>query len=403
MGRRRSRAADARLGRDSACLLLPPCCWNRLLRCRYLLLCSLGSFLVAVVVLSGPPATLPLQQLPKPDKQAQATAAPPSPKAASTAQPLQKDSFNNTTPRPDKEHVSATVNQKHVVAEVHPKPPLVGEVFHSNTYHAGKSNSSLPTIYVVTPTYRRLEQQAELTRLSQTLMHVPALHWIVVEDANQISGRVRRLLRRSQLNYTHMLGPKPARFVTTPKTGKGASKKKAPALPRGVSNRLAALDWVRKNVRSGVLYFADDDNSYDVQLFEEMRWTKKVSMWPVGLVTHLAVSSPIVKAGRIIGFYDGWIASRKFPVDMAGFAVNIAFMLQRPNVTMPFMVGYEEDGFLRSLNVSLADLEPKASNCTEVLVWHTKTVANKIPKRLTPKEMDKYKQTNVLKLQDTLM
>ena len=57
-----------------------------------------------------------------------------------------------------------------------------------------------------------------------------------------------------------------------------------------------------------------------------MRSTKKVSMWPVGLVTHLGVSSPIVKDGKIVDFYDGWIGGRKFPVDMAGFAINVDFL-----------------------------------------------------------------------------
>jgi hypothetical protein len=49
-----------------------------------------------------------------------------------------------------------------------------------------------------------------------------------------------------------------------------------------------------------------------------MRYTKKVSMWPVGLITKYGVSSPIVRNGTISGFYDGWIGGRKFPVDMAG-------------------------------------------------------------------------------------
>ena len=41
--------------------------------------------------------------------------------------------------------------------------------------------------------------------------------------------------------------------------------------PRGVSNRMAALDWIRRNgIKSGVLYFADDDNTYDIRIFEEV-------------------------------------------------------------------------------------------------------------------------------------
>ena len=51
-------------------------------------------------------------------------------------------------------------------------------------------------------------------------------------------------------------------------------------------------------------------------------------MWPVGLVTGLALSSPILRGGRFMGWYDGYIAGRKFPVDMAGFAVSVDFLKQ---------------------------------------------------------------------------
>lgn len=39
------------------------------------------------------------------------------------------------------------------------------------------------------------------------------------------------------------------------------------------------------------------------------------------------MSSPIVKNGRVTGFYDGWVANRRFPVDMAGFAVSVKMIL----------------------------------------------------------------------------
>jgi len=45
--------------------------------------------------------------------------------------------------------------------------------------------------------------------------------------------------------------------------------------PRGVSNRNAAIEWILKRVEmtgddSGHLYFADDDNIYDLRLFKEV-------------------------------------------------------------------------------------------------------------------------------------
>ena len=122
-------------------------------------------------------------------------------------------------------------------------------------------------------------------------------------------------------------------------------KQKGPK-PRGVAGRNEAIRWIVENVEGdGVMYFADDDNTYDLRLFEEVgneitntkrnpiltlditmqiRATRTVSFFPVGLVGNLGVSSPIVRDGKIVGFFDGWIGNRVFAVDMAGFAVNIA-------------------------------------------------------------------------------
>lgn len=67
-----------------------------------------------------------------------------------------------------------------------------------------------PTIYVVTPTYRRPEQVADLTRLAQTLMLVRDVHWLVVEDAHVKSPQLSALLRSFGVAYSHLIG-KPVR------------------------------------------------------------------------------------------------------------------------------------------------------------------------------------------------
>lgn len=248
----------------------------------------------------------------------------------------------------------------------------------------------VPPLYIITPTYRRPEQIPELTRMSHTLMLVPNLYWLVIEDAKEKTPLVTQLLERTGLNYEHLIAPMPEIY----KNRKGAK-------PRGVSNRNRGLEWLRANATTGVFYFADDDNTYDLQIFDEMRYTKRVSMWPVGLITKLGVSSPIVRDGKFVGFYDGWIAGRKFPVDMAGFAVSVHFLLQRPKASMPFKPGFEEDGFLKSL----APFEPQniellASNCTKVLAWHTQTKKNEPSK---PLDMKKYNNTNLVILKQIIV
>ena len=57
-----------------------------------------------------------------------------------------------------------------------------------------------------------------------------------------------------------------------------------------------------------VVYFGDDDNTYDLRLFDEIRWTERVSVFPVGLIGY-AMSSPIVQKSQeeggkptVIGF-----------------------------------------------------------------------------------------------------
>ena len=132
----------------------------------------------------------------------------------------------------------------------------------------GIVNEKVPVVYAITPTYARAVQKAELTRLSQTFMHVRKFHWIVVEDAEEKSTLVGRLLLRSGLRYTHLYEPTPSEMklrTNDPNWYK----------PRGVAQRNAGLLWLRENVDpeepQGVVYFADDDNTYDLQLFTEVR------------------------------------------------------------------------------------------------------------------------------------
>lgn len=60
-----------------------------------------------------------------------------------------------------------------------------------------------------------------------------------------------------------------------------------------------------------------------------MRYTKKVSMWPVGLIARFGVSSPVLdEDGFVVDFYDVASIGRMFGVDMAAFAVNVRLFLE---------------------------------------------------------------------------
>ncbi|KAK3595548.1 hypothetical protein CHS0354_021656 [Potamilus streckersoni] len=249
---------------------------------------------------------------------------------------------------------------------------LLKDLENEKQKHANPDTSNLPNIYVITPTYARLEQKAELTRLSYTLQHVINLHWILVEDSYTKTPLVTRFLQKSRLSYTHLNVPTPEEYKlsdTDPNWLK----------PRGVLQRNAGLKWLRDNFNpssgKGVVYFADDDNTYDLHLFEEMRFTRKVTVWPVGLVGSLRYEKPIVQDGKVTGWYTFWRPERTFAMDMAGFAINANLLLEQSEAKFSLHVkrGGLESEFLTSLGVTLDDLEPKANGCTKILVWHTRT------------------------------
>lgn len=141
--------------------------------------------------------------------------------------------------------------------------------------------------------------------MAQTLLLVPYVHWIIVEDADQNSDLVRKLLARTGLNQRSTL-----LFAKTPNDFKLQRKDPSWSKPRGVAQRNEALKWIRNHVNytpnaRSAIYFMDDDNTYSTQLFEDIRLIEpgKVAVWPVGLVGGLMVEKPVLDTdNRVLGF-----------------------------------------------------------------------------------------------------
>ena len=60
----------------------------------------------------------------------------------------------------------------------------------------------LPMVYVITPTYARPTQKADLIRLCYTLRLVPNVHWVIVEDADTPTALVGRVISQCNLTRT---------------------------------------------------------------------------------------------------------------------------------------------------------------------------------------------------------
>lgn len=157
--------------------------------------------------------------------------------------------------------------------------------------------------------------------------------------------------------------------------------------PRGVEQRNTGLAWVRANVKytkssRSVVYFMDDDNTYSIELFEQMKLIEanKVGVWPVGLVGGLMVEKPVIDdEDQVLGFNSAWRPERPFPIDMAGFAISTDLLLQHPEAVFSYEVerGYQESEILRYIIV-VRDMQPLADMCRKVLVWHTRTETPKL-------------------------
>ncbi|CAN8177859.1 unnamed protein product [Coccothraustes coccothraustes] len=237
-----------------------------------------------------------------------------------------------------------------------------------------RGGEGLPPIYVVTPTYARPVQKAELVRLSQTLLHVPALHWVVVEDAAAPSALVGGSWRpRGLLHAPERRDPPDLRG------GPGAPSW---LFPRGAEQRNRALRWLR-----------------DTRGRDEPAWCTSPTMTtPTACGSSRRCAAPAVSRSGPWVWWGGCAWSGRWSRGAAWWASTRAGGPSgRSRWTWPASPwrcgccsptprarfdpraerGFLESSFLGGL-VTPGQLEPRADNCTQVLVWHTRTEKPKL-------------------------
>ncbi len=133
-----------------------------------------------------------------------------------------------------------------------------------------KSEKTQKTIFAITPTYARYTQKVDLTSLCHTIMLVENFVWVVVEDSDHKTSLVADLLERCKVTSVHLNVRTPPSYRPRP----GADRYKE-MYSRGVKQRNLGLSWIRDHCSAvknctGAVYFMDDDNKYDLRLFEEV-------------------------------------------------------------------------------------------------------------------------------------
>ncbi|CAN6456567.1 unnamed protein product [Victoria cruziana] len=234
-------------------------------------------------------------------------------------------------------------------------------------------------LIVVTPTYDRAFQAYYLNRLAHTLRHVPPpMLWIVVE-ANAQSPETASLLRKTGVMYRHLFSDKNNTSVNG----------------RGVHQRNVALAHIEKHHLDGIVYFADDDNVYSKDLFQEMRNISRFGTWPVAMFmknkNKVVLEGPVCDGKKVKGWHTSLRSknTRRFHVDMSGFAFNSAILWdpkrwKRPTIEPIRQLdavkeGFQESSFIEQVVEDESQMEGVPDGCSRIMAWNLHLEAPELP------------------------
>ncbi|KAI3906176.1 hypothetical protein MKW92_044385 [Papaver armeniacum] len=225
-------------------------------------------------------------------------------------------------------------------------------------------------LIIVTPTYNRALQAYFLHRLGQTLRLVEApLLWIVVE-MNMLSMETAEILRKSGVMYRHLV----------------CAKNSTNVKDRGVHQRNTVLQHIEQHKLDGIVYFADDDNIYSLDLFQSLREISRFGTWPVAMLAQskakAILEGPVCNGSQVIGWHTNEKSKRlrRFHVDMSGFAFNSTILWDPKRWHRPtskpvrqldtVKEGFQETTFIEQVVEDEYQMEGIPQGCSRVMNWH---------------------------------
>ncbi|XP_059641326.1 probable beta-1,4-xylosyltransferase IRX9H isoform X2 [Cornus florida] len=225
-------------------------------------------------------------------------------------------------------------------------------------------------LIIVTPTHGRPFQAYYLNRLAQTLKLVPTpLLWIVVEMASD-SSETADILRRTGVMFRHLV----------------CNKNLTDTQDRGVHQRNVALSHIETHRLNGIVYFADDDNIYSIDLFEQMRQIRRLGTWMVAKLlenkSETIVEGPICNGTQVLGWHTNEVTRRfrRFHAEMSGFAFNSTILWDPKSWRRPTLEpirqfdtvkeGWKASTFIEQIVEDESQMEGLMQNCSRIMVWH---------------------------------
>uniref|UniRef100_A0A0D9UWZ5 Glycosyltransferases n=1 Tax=Leersia perrieri TaxID=77586 RepID=A0A0D9UWZ5_9ORYZ len=141
-----------------------------------------------------------------------------------------------------------------------------------------------------------MSQEASLMRLGHTLRLVaPPLLWIVVGARNTTAtARAVHALRGSRVMFRHLT------YDAENFTGLAGDEVEY--------QRNLALSHIQLHRLPGIVHFAGAGSVYDLRFFEQLRRTRGIAAWPIGIVSSadqtVAVEGPTCNSSQITGWYS---------------------------------------------------------------------------------------------------
>ncbi|KAK3145376.1 hypothetical protein QOZ80_4AG0328260 [Eleusine coracana subsp. coracana] len=225
-------------------------------------------------------------------------------------------------------------------------------------------------LIVVTPTRAGAAQTLYLSRMGQMLRLVrsPVL-WLVVE-AGKPTPEAAAALRRTSVTHRYI--------------GCGEKLNATDYRPHQMN---AALDLVENHRLDGIVYFAQEEGVYSLQLFHQMRQIRRFGTWPVPVISHntkdgVLLQGPLCKEGQVVGWHtseDG-TKLRRFHIAMSGFAFNSTMLwdprlrshlawnsIRHPDTAKE---GFEGTTFVEQLVEDESQMEGIPDDCSLIMNWH---------------------------------
>ncbi|PON37266.1 Glycosyl transferase [Parasponia andersonii] len=225
-------------------------------------------------------------------------------------------------------------------------------------------------LIIVTPTYTRPFQAYYLNRLAHTLKLIsPPLLWIVVEMTSQ-SAETADILRKTGVMYRHLV----------------CNVNLTDVRDRSVHQRNVALSHIETHHLDGIVYFADDNNIYSTDLFEQMRRIRRFGTWTVAKVmekkNNAILEGPICNGTQVIGWHVNepkWRFQR-FHAEISGFAFNSTILWDPKRWHRPMLEpirqhdtvkeGLRVSTFIEQIVEDESQMEGLEQDCSRIKVWH---------------------------------